>query len=278
MSAATETFDWEGAVRGLRDVVVDSVPEPVLVAELERGHAGSAPILFAADDGERYWVKFPGNPQGTQTIVAEAIISEIAPLIGAPVRAARRVRVGESFVGMPYGDAHIRRIPSGLAHGSPLIEDACAPEDVLGHARRDDNARRIPRLLALWDWAMGGDEQWLFDESAEGSIWSFDHGFWLDAAEAEWSREGLATVSQVSWPTPERIPNGLSDAEFYAVADELAAITADLLALAVSRVPREWEPDDGLLGAIGETLFARRTGAARRARTLGTQASRGGRR
>ena len=272
-------FDWAGRVRELRAATWAKPPDtPVLLAELQRSSAGSSPILFAADDGEKYWVKLPDNPQGTQTIVAETIVAEIAPLLHAPVREARRVLVPSSFRGTPYGPDALYRIKEGLAHGSLLVEHATEREGELSHAKRDDNARRIPRLIVFWDWALGQDEQWLYDDDESSTIWSFDHGLWLDAAEAPWTLQGLLAVADIPGGTPEVIPHGLDSAAFFETADALERITEEQLALALSRVPPTWEADDGLLGALGEMLFKRRPGAADRARALGSRTSKGGQR
>lgn len=278
MSTAPSSFDWTARVTHHRDASTRTGDAlPTLVGELQRSGAGSAPILFAADDGERYWVKFPGNPQGTQTIIAETIVAEIAPLIGAPARASRRVNVPAAFDGLTYGPDLLHRIPAGLAHGSVLIPHATEREGELGRANRDDNARRIPRLIVLWDWAMGEDEQWLHDDDAQSTIWSFDHGLWLDTAEGPWTQQSITAVTGTPWNPPGRIPKGLDAAEFFAAASALDAITEEQLALAVSRVPRDWEPDDGLLGMLGAMLYARRDGAAARARALGSSTTKGGR-
>lgn len=269
-------FSWLEAVSALRDQH-DDEDAPGLVATLQSSGAGSAPMLCATDDGGRYWVKFPGNPQGTQTLVVEAIVAELGKLLGAPVLDAIRLKVPDAWVGTPYGPDGLHKIEAGLAHGSPLIETVSTRGDVLTFAGRDGNARRIPRLIVLWDWAMGEDEQWLYDDAANSSIWSFDHGWWLDAAHGPWTSEGLATVASQPWEIPGGVPRSIRPAEFYETADVIDGITEDQVALAVSRVPRSWEPDDALLGELAATINARRQGVAARARTRGTSTSKGAR-
>jgi hypothetical protein len=270
-------FDWARAITELRSSPDQANDAPTLVGELARSGAGSAPMLFLADDDKQYWVKFPGNPQGTQTLVAETIVAAIAPLIDAPTRETRRLRIPPAHVGTPYGKDQPRQVPSGLAHGSLLIENATEQVDELRFARRDDNARRIPRLLVLWDWAMGTDAQWLHDDDANSTIWSFDHGLWLDAGPGAWTPEGIRTAAEGAWTLQGTIPPGISATEFYSAATALEAVAPEQIAAAVANVPPEWKPDNGLLGALGETLYARRRGAAARARALGTSITKGGR-
>lgn len=267
---------WSDRISELRDQH-DHRSVAELAATLQVSRAGSAPMLCAADDGERYWVKFPGNPQGTQTLVVEAVVAEMGKLMGAPVLDAVRLKVPDAWVGSPYGPDGLHKIEPGLAHGSPLIETVSAREDVLTFARRDGNARRIPRLIVLWDWAMGEDEQWLYDEDANSSIWSFDHGWWLDAAHGPWTSAGLATVASQPWEMPGEIPRSIHPEEFFEAADAIEAISEEQVSLAVSRVPRSWEPDDALLGDLAATVHSRRSGVAARARALGTSISKGAR-
>lgn len=169
-------------------------------------------------------------------------------------------------------------MPATIAHGSPLIELAGAREDELAHVQRDGNARRIPSLLLLWDWAMGGDPQWLYDEEAHGAIWSFDHGFWLDAGENQWTEGSLATVSTARWTYEERVPTQLDREAFLEAAERLEGVQASDLVSVLSRVPRAWMPDHALLEGLGWCLYTRIPGVAARAREQASKASRGGHR
>ena len=245
---------------------------------MRKSDAGSKPLLCIADDGERYWVKFPNNPQTSQTLVPEVVIPALAELIGAPVITPVRLVVHPELEGETYDPAGLYRIPDGFAHGSPLVEDVVAREEDLDHVRRDHNRQRIPLLLVLWDWAMGDDPQWLYDEQDQGSIWSFDHGWWLDAGEGPWTETGLATLSTQPWQFSESIPHGLDASTFITAANRLDEVTSSAVLSALSRVPRQWEPDDALLEALGWCLYTRKPGAAARAREMSARFAKGGRR
>lgn len=270
-----ERLWWTGQLAGrrLRDETEATIVSPVL-----KSNAGSNPVLCIADDGERYWVKFANNPQTSQTLVPEVVVPELAAFIDAPVLAPVRLAVHPELVGETYDPSGLLRIPDGLAHGSPLIEDVIAREDKLSQVRRDHNRQRIAMLLVLWDWAMGQDPQWLYDEAEHGSVWSFDHGMWLDAGEGPWTEKGLETVSTTGWTFDEKIPEGLDAAAFIEAADRLDEVKATDVLSALSRVPRQWEPDDAVLEALGWCLYTRKPGAATRARQMSAQFARGGKR
>lgn len=266
---------WEGQLAARPQ---DEGPEATIVSPVRKSDAGSKPLLCIADDGQRYWVKFANNPQSSQTLVPEVIVPELAALIDAPVLTPVRLAAHPGLVGETYDPSGLYKIPSGLAHGSPLVEDVIAREDELAHVRRDHNRQRIPALLVLWDWAMGQDSQWLYDELENGSIWSFDHGMWLDAGEGAWTEKGLQNVSTGQWSFNETIPGGLDAATFIEVADRLDDVDASDILSAVSRVPRQWAPDDAVLEALGWCLYTRKPGAAARARQMSAQFTKGGRR
>lgn len=270
---------WTAGVHSRRDDS-DLLPEsrPTLTAILQRSRAGSAPLLCLTDSGQRYWVKMPGNPQGSQTLVAEVVVASIAPHLEAPVLPAALLDIPESWIGARYGPDGVYKIPGGLAHGSPLIEPAVFRDEQLSFPHLDDNPRRIPRLVVLWEWAMGSDPQWLYAEDSSRTIWSFDHGFWLDSGEGPWTRDALRQVAQMDWTPPSEVPGRVDTDAFLQAADRLERVTAFDLVSAVSRVPRSWEPDDALLGALAQALYGRRLDVARRARAHAAHIARGGRR
>lgn len=268
---------WTGQLAGHREDA-DAGVEATIVAPVRKSDAGSKPLLCIADNSERYWVKFPNNPQTSQTLVPEVVIPELAALIDAPVITPVRLAVHPELVGETYDPSNLHKIPAGLAHGSPLVDDVAAREEDLDHVRRDHNQLRIPRLLLLWDWAMGEDPQWLYDEHEQGSIWSFDHGWWLDAGEGAWTEPGLVNVSTQPWTFDEAIPDGLDAGAFIEAANRLDEVTAPDILSGLSRVPRQWEPDDAVLEGLGWCLYTRKPGAAARAREMSARFAKGGRR
>lgn len=266
---------WDGRLAPLRS---EDSADATIIATVQQSDAGSRPLLCIADDGQPYWVKFSNNPQSTQTLVPEVVVPALAALIDAPTITPVRLAVPNDLVGATYDNAGLYRIPPGLAHGSPLVESVTAREDALDHVLRDDNQRRIAALLVMWDWCMGADPQWLYDENINGSIWSFDHGFWLNTGEGPWTESALRTLSTQRWPFEEPIPHGLDSSTFLQVAARLDEIRAEDVLSAVSHVPRQWEASDAVLEALAWCLYTRKPGVAARAREQSARFVKGGRR
>jgi len=107
-----------------------------------------------ASDGRQYWVKAPGNPQGSRALVAEAIAYGIGRLIGAPVPVNVLVDIPATF-NWEYTRAY--RLRGGTGHGSLNVEDVVVSEEWGTYSRLDDNRRRQALILALWDLCMRVD-------------------------------------------------------------------------------------------------------------------------
>ncbi|MEG9247761.1 HipA family kinase [Arthrobacter sp. Soc17.1.1.1] len=225
-----------------------------LVAPIQTSDAGSRPFLALAEDDNTYWVKPLGNPHGLTSLIAEQVVAHIGFLIGAPVRPVTLVDIPQTMDGWPYGEG--LRVRPGVAHASLHLESHPLERDVLEYVKRDHNAERQPRFIALWEWCAGEDEQWLYDLGADHEVWSFDHGYWLGGG-------GLWTPSDLqrqvglanSWTGPVR---GMSAPAFVEVASRIRDLRVDDIAAAVASVPIEWGVSEEDLGHIVEWLDARR--------------------
>ena len=93
-------------------------PQVALVAPLRRGTSGSAAFLGLASDGQQYWVKPPSNPQGSRTLVAEAVAYGIGRLIGAPVPANSLIEI-PGAINREYAEG--RRLRGGNGNGAPTL-------------------------------------------------------------------------------------------------------------------------------------------------------------
>jgi hypothetical protein len=58
----------------------------------------SHPSLVEASDSLLYWVKFQGNPQGSNTLVSEFIATRLAALVGLPVPCPLLIEVEQAFI------------------------------------------------------------------------------------------------------------------------------------------------------------------------------------
>jgi hypothetical protein len=227
---------------------------------------GAKPILAAADDGRRFWLKWPGNPHGNISLVNELIVARVGEQIGAPVRPVSLVYVDPALVEgfSAFGDF----VPAGTHIGSELLADVEEATEILRVAR-DGNAERFPRFLALWMLCLGTDLQLLYHVSNEDQVWSIDHGLWFDTHEGDWTPSLLEEWVDDNWPWPEdQRPKGLSATALHQAADSVSELTVELLAHVVGEVPLQWGVDDANLKAIAKFVHQRRTLIASQLRTI----------
>lgn len=237
-----------------------------LVAPLRRGTSGSAAFLGLASDGQQYWIKPPSNPQGSRTLVAEAVAYGIGRLIGAPVPANSLIDIPGAF-NWEYAEGY--RLRGGIGHGSLNVEDVVVAEEWGTYSRLDDNRRRQAHILALWDLCMGDDPQWLHQTTEDYSIWSFDHGFWL-AGESDWTIDALKKIATTPWQF-ELDPGVASASGLREAADRIDGLTLAMIQAVARSVPLEWETTPQELSELASILFLRTEGVAERLRAAANQ-------
>lgn len=251
---------WQGRLAAL--------PRPSaserLFTPIKPSQSGAAAFQGVVEGGKTYWIKVLGNPQGDQILTTERIVTAAGALLDAPVRPIALIDIPLAFSKWQYRD--LTGLPPGLAHGS-LALDKAEVVDEMTYRSADDNRVRQVLLLALWDWCMGEDQQWLYDTSADLSIWTFDHGFWISGGEALWTQESLSRTVDLPWGWRETV-SGLSASTFHEVARRLEAVTADDLLRAVATVPTEWKVGDADLEAVAWFLYRRRLPVADRLRAM----------
>jgi hypothetical protein len=235
------------------------MPRVDLVAPLQLTQSGSGTFLALASDGNKYWTKPPGNPQGDRTLVSEIIVAGVGTLLGAPVVPTALVDLP---AGLDFAYTAQHKLRSGVGHGSLDVESAVQDDAWDSYSSRDDNRRRQARLLALWDLCMGGDAQWLYSALDDFSIWSFDHGFWL-GGEGEWTIESLNRSHGVSWAVD--LDAGIaSSSALRQVAAVVASLEPTPLLEVVARVPVEWGASEEELHVVVDALLARADAVSRR--------------
>lgn len=252
---------WNGFLDGF----TASAPNNQVVTFRERARGSAACAFLAiADDGNAYYVKVPRNPQGTIVLVNEVLVTNLASLIKAPMRPQKllsiRADLAQSWKEFPVA------VHDGLlivANGSLLLESAI-DEDRLAHTTKDDNENRQARLLAMWDWCLGGDPQWLYDGMNDKSIWSFDHGFWFATESTAWDDSALETLVDVDWTWSESKFPAVSASELNACADDLLKLTAEEIASACAKVPLEWGIPRDSLETLAWFVYVRRISVANR--------------
>lgn len=225
--------------------------------------SGAGAFLALADDGNQYWVKVPGNPQGSQVLVNEVIVGELGRVLDAPVR--RRVLVVvppelTNWASFPIASSEVPLI----AHGSLHLPNA-VDADELRYTRRGSNAQRQAAMVGLWDLCVGEDPQWLYETSAADALWSYDHGLWFTTGEGDWNEAVLRSLIDVTATLPDE-PRALDEVRLRSVAEAIVALSPDELLSVMSAVPVEWGTDDRDLECMAWFLYRRRGPVADRLR------------
>ena len=238
-----------------------------LVAPLRRTESGSGTFLALADDGSRYWVKAPGNPQGDRTLVSEVIVQGIGHLIGAPVVETCLIAIPDG-TRWKYTSQDVLR--GGTGHASRDISDAIVSDEWSPFTHLDGNRRRQSFLVALWDLCMGGDEQWLHEVGDDYGIWSFHHGFWL-GGDGDWDIQSIRRTGTRPWVDDLDVAL-LSRSALRDAADAVDDLQWVHLDDVMARVPVEWGATEAELAAVAEVLFSRVEGVAERLRAASQRA------
>lgn len=253
-------FDaWQGLVRGRRPWR----SRVVIQTPLERSkRGGSGAFLGLASDGNRYWVKVIGGPQGDRVPITEQIVGRAGRLIDAPVRPVVTVYVPRALAGWEYRPgARLRR---GFAHGSLALE-SCVEERRLSDRMRDENSRRHVGYYGLFDWCWGGDVQGLLDLDDDRAFHSHDHGWFLPPVGQTWDEAQLRDRADADHELAED-GSGLDCVEVERVASALENVTRDGILEVVSATPRSWPVTDAELESVGAFLEARAPRVAERLR------------
>ncbi len=223
------------------------------------GSAGS--FLVAADDQNRYWCKPLNNLQSRRVPVTEQIVGRLGRLIGVAVCEPKLVSLA-GLDGWEFRPGH--SVEAGWAHGSLAVDPALETRSLADRAA-DDNRRRQAGFFALHDWLIGGDDQWLYDTSADSMYYSHDHGFYLGGP--DWTEAGLAQRVDEDARLPED-PSGLDSGELRRLADALDELRHEEIERELSKIPADWPVSDGELAAVVDFSDRRRAPVAGRLRAL----------
>lgn len=207
-----------------------------MTAEKPLGGVSNA-IRFYCDDGKRYAVKTRAIGR---CLGADRIVATIANEIGYPVPAAVIVDVPEALIPyLPPHDVQQVRWISGKGHGIEwigLCRDSRYPIFAEG-----DNIQRYSDLAILFGASMPCDQQFLCESNDQKTVWSVDHGMFLEIEEL-WSDTKFAgfltrDVTPDPWITAEvHLPTDF----IQTTCRKFSSLSDERIASLVGSVPTEW--------------------------------------
>ena len=217
---------------------LDRVVATRYVAPLREG--GSLPGLVEADDLGTYVCKFRGAGQGLPVLVAEAIVGELARVLG--IRTPRLVTVDlTDGIARYEADEEVQDLLNaslGLNLGVDFLPGSFGFDSRVAVDR--DTAGRI---LWLDAYVANVDRSWRNPNLLvwHGDVWAIDHGASLYFHHG-W-RGGITDphrFAEQPWSVDDHVLRVHVDA-VTDVADELAAsVTDDVLSRVTALVPDEW--------------------------------------
>jgi hypothetical protein len=222
--------------------------------DVDQPDAESTAATFRATVADRgstatYWVKAINGPEGFCGLIAEAVVSRLGALIGAPVCETAFIDV-TAFANWSY--LPDRRLGPAYAYGSREIPDA-EESRLVRHRTRADNRSRLARAFVLHQWCLGGDDQWLYATDDDYRIYSHDHGRWLlnkatwrKTTPPAWSATSLHTVVDAVWDS-NQLQRGTIRTDVRSVAEFIGGVTHPEIVAALDPIAGAW-------GSLGITF------------------------
>lgn len=252
--------------------------------QLADAQTKSAPFTVTADEQTppgKYWVKALEGPEGPYALIAEAIVSRLGTLIHAPVCETAFIDVS-AFAGrvIAPGQPGRYQLSHSVAYGSRDLPD---PKRTLTfpYPPRGDNLMRLAQDCVLYDWCLGGDDQWLINRT-DNRVYSHDHGRWLltttgqISGQPTWSATDLDAAIDMRRISPHhKLWISKLDAEYGTrqlirqAAESVASISHDDLVAVLDPIVTAWSnaniifrdglPLEATMRRVGRWLETRRT-------------------
>jgi hypothetical protein len=205
---------------------------------------GSLPGLVEADDLGTYVVKFRGAGQGLRTLVAEAVVGELARVLGFPVPELVVVAM-DPHMASAEPDEEVQdllRSSGGTNLGIDYLPGALGLE-LSADAGSVVDADLAADIVWLDAWTMNVDRTWRNPNMLvwHGTPWLIDHG-----AALYFHHDWVSSAATLAKPTPLMSEHVLLPiaSDLHAAHTRLAAhVTDDVLDHAVSAPPDEWLAD-----------------------------------
>src|SRR5690625_667240 len=138
---------------------------------------GSTPLHVIASNGHRYYVKTQHNPHHQSSLLAEVIVHRAAQHLAVPTPEFTFLHLPDEVARNQSNHNGEPPYP-GVCFASKEIDQA-HHEDRLTHLKRDHNLLHRPGYIALWEWCLGEDNQFLYRLDDRYSLTAFDYGLWL---------------------------------------------------------------------------------------------------
>lgn len=205
---------------------------------------GSLPGLVEADDLGTYVVKFRGAGQGLRTLVAEAVVGELARGLGLPVPELVVVAM-DAHMASAEPDEEVQdllRSSGGTNLGIDYLPGALGLE-LSADAGSVVDADLAADIVWLDAWTMNVDRTWRNPNMLvwHGTPWLIDHG-----AALYFHHDWASAAATLAKPTPlmsEHVLLPIAGNLHEAHARLSARVTDDVLEHAVSAPPDEWLTD-----------------------------------
>jgi hypothetical protein len=250
-----DALTWSGQVTTLPAAHVEQADPSTAAPFIVTVAGGDAPL--------KYWAKALNGPEGPFALIAEAIVSRLGALTGAPVCETAFIDVS-AFAGFAYAPGYA--LSGELAYATRDVPGGQAKE-FIQHRTIGDNRARLAREYVLYEWCLGGDDQWLYD--TDRRVYSHDHGRWLlntkrrFAGPPIWSATSLEAHGGARWGSVQHeTAIAVAPDEVRSAAHVASSITHNDLVSVLDPIVSAWA-DCGLAFADGLSLEAtmRRVGS-----------------
>jgi hypothetical protein len=212
----------------------------------------SGGVLLACSDGEEYVVK--GHHLG-RVVVNEQVVGHLGKIIGAPVGDVRIVEVPRELIAINGEMSHMQ---PGVSHGSlSLLPEVVEDRQGIAHYDLPANRLRFALLAVLYGWVQSSDEQYFYRKSPPHLVYSFDHGHFFCGGPG-WTLEQLSHAGRAQPCASIMSTCAISSDELTEALKALDAVTAPLMAEAVSAPPEPWSITFDERIAVAQYLHNRR--------------------
>ncbi len=233
------------------------------IEHVSRLRGGSQAQVMLADDGNKYVVKFQGNPQNTLVLANEYLACRLAQMIGLSVPEPVIIQVDaetirEQQITFALAGRAVAPCP-GLQFGSRLVTDeqVCdwLPGSMLG---RIGNVEEFYGVLAFDKWTSNADgRQAVFHKSQHQRDYTatfIDFGYCFNAGEWSFPDSALRSVYLLN----EVYERAESWDDFDPWLSRIEQFPADSLQCVADDIPGEWYGERAELQRLLHCLLERR--------------------